>query len=224
MFTILFSITLALSFAALLGMARYSNSATIGGKSISGSKSRTPDNEASYEPVIPAGKTVTAWVKSDANTAGCDLPTGHGYSNGNFDVYWEGGRRYGVPGTISTNALTLDGGTGDDFPASATVGVVVCRQVQVNIAIDGDVLALFAAKPTYADQAADTRAAMTFHDAANDQIAHLDLQGNRLLIIDVTGGDTNPFTGDPITYALCSNGNPSAAVTLQIGVAQDSTP
>ena len=39
---------------------------------------------------------------------------GHGYSNGNFDVFWEGGRRYGVPGTISTNALTLDSKTQPD--------------------------------------------------------------------------------------------------------------
>jgi hypothetical protein len=35
---------------------------------------------------LPAGKDVTAWVKTDANTAACDLPAGHGYSDGNFDV------------------------------------------------------------------------------------------------------------------------------------------
>ena len=205
-------------------MARYSNSVTCGGITFSGGKTRTTDNEAGLKPVIPAGKTVTSWVKTDANTAGCNLPSGHGYSNGNFDVFWEGGRRYGVPGTISTNALTLDGGTGDDFPASATVGVVVCRQVQVNVAIDGDALALFATKAAFTDQAADAQVSVTFHDAAADQIAHLDLEANRVVIIDVEGGDTNPFTGDPITYALVGNGNPEASVTLQLAVAQDSTP
>lgn len=204
--------------------ARYNVSATIAGQSMIGGKTRIADNEAAYSPVIPAGKTVTAWVKTDANTAGCNLPGGHGYSNGNFDVYWEGGRRYGVPGTISSNALTLDGGTGDDFPASATVGVVVCRQVQVNIVIDGDNLALFVAKAHFADPAADAPAGLTLFDAEDDQIARLDLEANRLTVIDVEGGDANPFTGDPIAYAFASNGNPAAAVTLQIGVAQDSTP
>lgn len=205
-------------------MARYNQSVTCGGISFSGGKTRTTDNEAGLKPVIPAGKTVTSWVKTDANTAACDLPSGHGYSNGNFDVFWEGGRRYGVPGTISTNALSLDGGTGTDFPASATANVVVCRQVQVNVAIDGDELAMLAVKPAYADQAADAQVSVTFHDAEADAIAHLDLEANRVVIIDVEGGDTNPFTGDPITYALVGNGNPDAAVTLYLGVAQDSTP
>jgi hypothetical protein len=204
--------------------SRYSISISGGGLSISGSKTRETDDAQGLAPVIPAGKTVTAWVKTDADTAACDLPAGHGYANGNFDVYWEGGRRYGVPGTITTNALALDGGTGDDFPASATVGVVVCRQVLVNVAIDGDNLALFGIKAHYADRNAVTPAGITFKDAANDDIAHLDLQANRPVVIDVEGGDDNPFAGDPITYALASNGSAAAEVTLQMVRAGDSTP
>jgi hypothetical protein len=204
--------------------SRYNINISGGGLSISGSKTRETDDAQGLAPVIPAGKTVTAWVQTDANTAGCNLPSGHGYANGNFDVFWDGGRRYGVPGTIATNALTLDGGTGDDFPASATTGIVVCRQVQVNVAIDGDNLALFGIKAHYADRNADTPAGITFKDVGDADVAHLDLQANRPVVIDVEGGDDNPFTGNPITYALASNGNAAAEVTLQIVKAGDSTP
>jgi hypothetical protein len=67
------------------------------------------------EPVditLPAAKAVTAWVKTDANTAAGNLPAGHGFTDGKFDVYWTGGKRYGMDATIVTNALTLDGGAG----------------------------------------------------------------------------------------------------------------
>ena len=74
----------------------------------------------------------TGWTDVDANTASCTLPSGHGYTNGNFDVFWTisgvNYRRYGVPGTISTNTLSLDGGGGDNFPATSTTGVVVCKR------------------------------------------------------------------------------------------------
>jgi hypothetical protein len=206
-------------------MARYTNNVSCGGLSFSGGKNREADNEANYKPVIPAGKTVTSWVKIDGNTATCNLPGGHGYTNGVFDVFWEGGRRYGVSGTIVTNALSLDNGTGDDFPASATVGVVVCRQVQINIGIDGDNLALVAFKAEFANQLADAQVSLTFFDDTSYEIAHLDLEANRVKIIDVEGNDDNPFANAaPITYAMAGNGNPDAAVTIKIGVAQDSTP
>jgi hypothetical protein len=204
--------------------SRYNVNISGGGLSISGSKTRETDDAQGLAPVIPAGKTVTSWVKTDSDTADCNLPSGHGYASGNFDVYWDGGRRYGVPGTVTSDALALDGGTGDDFPASATVGVVVCRQVQVNVAIDGDALALLGIKAHYADRNATTPAGITFKDAGDADIAHLDLQANRPVVIDVEGGDDNPFTGNPITYALASNGSAVAEVTIQIVKAGDSTP
>jgi len=109
--------------------------------SINKTYQRSGDDPINVEVTLPAGKDVTSWVKTDANTAACNLPSGHGYTDGKFDVYWSGGYRYGVDGTISTNALSLDGGAGTDFPSSATTGVVVCKRVVINKAIDGDNLA-----------------------------------------------------------------------------------
>src|SRR5688572_9155702 len=139
----------------------YGFSVSAGGVSIQGSAVRTGDGVIGKEITLPAAKPVTNWVKTDANTAACDLPVGHGYSNGTFDVYWTsggGGRRVDVPGTIATNALSLDGGSGTDFPASADTTVVVCRQVPINVAIDGDALKLLAIRSEYTDTTQTSRA------------------------------------------------------------------
>lgn len=103
------------------------------------------------EPVdttVPAAKAVSDWVKTDANTAGGNLLAGHGFTDGKFDAFWNGGRRYGLDGTIVTNALTLDGGAGDDFPESGDLTVVVCPQKPLDLSFDGDNLVLIGAIST----------------------------------------------------------------------------
>ena len=180
---------------------------------------------------LAAGKTVTAWVKTDANTAACNLPSGHGYSNGKMDVYWLDGstekRRYGVDGTISTNALSLDGGTGDDFPASATTDVVVCKQTIINLAIDGDNVAILGLG---IDVAASTGhgSRLTFFDAitagGSAVGSGLYLSPNTPQIYHVAAGVTNPLTGAPILSLVASNGDATYAATLKIQGIQDVTP
>lgn len=184
---------------------------------------RTADSVSGLEVPLPAGKLVTAWVKTDADTAGCNLPAGHGYTTGNFDVFWsESGvakRRYKVPGTITVNALALDGGSGDAFPATAAADVVATKQVAVNVAIDGDALAVLAANLRYAS--GEGKGSIAFYDVGNALIAQVDLPQAPY---DITGGNSNPFTGNPITNALATNGISTLAATLQIVVGQDSTP
>lgn len=182
---------------------------------------RTGDGPIGLETSMSAGKTVTNWVKTDANTAACDLPGGHGYANGNFDVFWSGGRRYNVPGTIATNALTLDGGGGDDFPASATSGVVVSRNVEATLSIDGDNCKILAVVAESTDPNSTARAHLTFEDSAGDDIALVDLEANVPQVWDIEGGATNSFTGDPITKVQIGA---EAELTIKIVGIQDATP
>lgn len=196
-----------------------------GSVNISGTVSRTADSVSGLEPAIPAGKVVTNWVKTDADTAAADLPAGHGYTTGTFDVFWvESGvnkRRYGVSGTVTSDAIALDVGTGDNYPATATTGIIVTKQIQVNIAIDGDLASVVAVNNRLANSATGGRGSVTFFDVGNAAIAHLDLPTPPY---DIAGGGTNIFTGNPITYAKVSNGDSTADGVLQIVVAQDSTP
>jgi len=205
--------------------ATYGYSVSAGGISIAGTAVRTGDGSIGKEISLPAAKAVTNWVKTDANTAACDLPGGHGYTDGKFDIYWPGGARYDVDGTIATNALSLDGGSGTDFPASATSGVIVCKQIAINVAIDGDALKILAVRLEYTDPSVASAGRVLFEDAAGDDIAALALTGNAAAnVYDVEGGASNPFSGDPITGAKASHANANSAATLKICGVDDSTP
>lgn len=199
----------------------YAVSLSIGSISIQKTIVRTGNHPNPYQVTLPAGKTVTAWVKTDANTAACDLPSGHGYTDGKFDVYWTGGMRYGVDGTITTNALALDGGTGTDFPASATTGVVCTKQVSINTVIDGDASNIIAVIAEYADQSSTDVAHVDMQDGGAATIEQIDLAANAPFVVDIEGGATNLFTGNVIEVTKASNGSATAAATLKIVSLED---
>lgn len=179
---------------------------TVEGRLIQRTVDKTGDSAtllggASAPIVLAAGKLATSWVKSDADTAACNLPTGHGYGDGVSicDVYWPAGARYGVAVTITTDAAALEGGTGTDFPASATATVVVCKRQQVNVAIDGDLASLVGIVATVDGY-------VSFQDASSDVIRAVALIANEPDMWDSSEA-TNPYTGDPITKVLASNGS-----------------
>lgn len=213
----------------VLGMATASYGVSISGAGLSIAKTvnRTGDGQASVEITLSAGKTVTSWVDTDSNTAACNLPSGHGYSNGNFDVYWSsGGTNYvrrNVPGTISTNALSLDGGAGDNFPATGTTGIVVCKQTAFNALIDGDNCKLVAVCAEIA-ASVTTRQHVSFLDGSSAQVAYLNLTANEPNVCDIAGGATNAYTGNVITNGVASNGDPTYDATLKIIAIYDATP
>jgi hypothetical protein len=200
------------------------SNATGGGVTIASFVTRTADSVSGLEPALPAGKDVTAWVYTSGSVAACNLPGGHGYSNGNFDVYWTiagvNYRRYNVPGTIATNALSLSGGSGDNFPASATTGIVVTKQAQINCAIDGDLATILVLNLLVAGISGQ-RGHATFYDVGNAIIANVDLPVAPYDFVSLT---SNPFTGNPITYIKASNASSATDGTFQIIVGQDSTP
>jgi len=190
----------------------------LGGKSVSRVISKTYDHPNNHEDItLAAGKAVTDWVKTDADTADCNLPAGHGYSSGKMDVYWSGGVRYNVDGTVAVNALTLDGGSGDDFPASATENIIVCTPQQINTSIDGDALALLVVDSTQ-------RSHLYFEDSAGAEVGVIEVQvANEPYTWHDTSGHTNPLTGNPVTICYASNGSATDA-TLNILSGVDSTP
>ena len=217
-----------LAFAAVGLVIQYSVTVSLGGVTIQKSINRTGDHANSYEVALSAAKDVTGWTDTDTDTASCTLPSGHGYTDGNFDVYWtESGvakRRYGVPGTISTNTLTLDGGSGDDFPATSTTGVVVCKQVQITLACDGDAIALAAMILEYIDPNSTKLGHVDFQDAGPAQVTHKDLSANQPQVYDVAGGASNAFSGNPITVAYASHNDSTNDATLKFISLEDSTP
>lgn len=186
-------------------MGNHTESLSVGGRLMQRSVDKAGDNQTlvggTAAPVtLTAPKLATSWVKTDADTAACDIPAGHGWGDGahNVDVFFAAGMRYGVVGTVSTNAVALEGGTGTDFPASADTTCVVALQQQVNVSIDGDLAKLVGVNAT-------VPAHVTFEDASSDVIRALTLAANEPDMWDDEKA-TNPYTGDPITKAMVTNG------------------
>lgn len=205
--------------------AQFSITLSTGGVTIQKTINRSADSGIPpHDITLPAAKAVTEWVKTDANTAGCNLPSGHGYADGNFDVYWTGGARYGVPGTISTDALSLDGGSGTDFPASADLTVVVCRQVSINTFIDGDALKIIGVSLEYPDTNSTKIGRVDMLDSGPASVEALSLVANNPQVFDIEGGASNVFSGNPIAAMTASHNDTSNAARLKVIGIQDSTP
>lgn len=188
----------------------------------------TFDHPNPYIITVPAGKAGSLTTRTDDNTGVATLSTGHGLATSDVvDVYWSGGVRYGMTATVATNAVTVDGGAGDVLPAQDTA-VVLCEQVAVTCNIDGDNIELIGVL-LKCDGDSAAKGHVDFLDSGNAQIHETDLvrydqAGGFNHVADIANGDTNNYTGNPITQAKCSNGSSSAAIEIYILSGEDSTP
>lgn len=205
-----------------MAIGTYTPLYSIGGKTVTNPVSKTADHPNNYEDIpLAAGKgPLTSWVKTDADTAAGNLPAGHGYSTGKMDVYWQVDGvdycRYDVDGTVAADALTLDGGDGDDFPESANATVVVCTPQQIDTAIDGDKVKMFCFHST-------ATASLYFEDVDDAAVTQFDLVAKEPTGWHDSNGLANPLTGNPITVCFASNGTVVAGV-LNILSLVDATP
>jgi hypothetical protein len=190
---------------------------SVGGVTVNQTISLSADNAQVYEIALPAGHAGALSGRTDNNTAVATLATGHGIqTDAVVDVFWAGGIRYGMTATVSGNDVMIDGGTGDDLPATATA-VVVTPQVTFNAPIDGDEVEIVTVSSTQ-------RAHVDFRDASAATIKALPLNANQQWPWWSGSGGTNPLTGNAITTGKASNGSPTDAAVLTVLVLQDATP
>ncbi len=194
-----------------------------GGISISSLISRTGDGQIGRDPILPAGKAGTLSTRTDDNTGVATLSEGHGIADADVvDVFWTNadgtyGVRYGMTvGTVAGTAVPIDGGAGDNLPAE-DYAIVVTKQVEVNVAFDGDnakVLAVHANKLAHVD----------FQDAGSASLLALTLAPNEAFDwADATGAD-RPITGNAVATVKASCGDSANDATLKIIVLEDATP
>ena len=205
-------------------------SCSIAGKQIYRSFERESDHPKAYVEIpLPVGKEVTDWLHTSGSEAACNLPSGHGYSDGDFDVYWvdDNGNpriRYGVPGTIVTNALTLNGGDGDDFPITATENIVVSARVTINTYIDGDEADAVCVVGEFSVASETAYCSADFCDNADATVKHMHLPPNEPQLWAYGWIFANPLAGDVIEQCYASNGSATNAATITILVLEDATP
>jgi hypothetical protein len=159
--------------------------------------------------MVPAAKPLTAWVNTDNNTAAGNLPANHGFSSGKFDVFWDGGKRYGVDGVVTVNALALDGGAGDNFPATANATVIVCPQTPLDLTFDGDNLVLVGA-------VSSCDALLLFRDAGGALVGDpVELAANSPWGW-ASGRGANPLAGNAVASGSISNAETAATANFKL--------
>lgn len=198
------------------------------GGSIARSTPRTSEGGGNREVSIPAGKAGTLTTRTDNETGSLTLGSGHGIVTGQvIDLFWSGGARYGITvGTVSGTTVPIgadNSGTGDNLPSAATA-IVASPRTLINADVDGDNVSALACQMVYASNQVTSQSHASFQDASSDIIAAIDMEANTPRLYDVTGGDANPFTGDPITKIYVSNGSSAAAGTFKLLWLQDPTP
>ena len=203
--------------------------ASFGGKGFSNDLgSASGDGEQNLAVTLPVGKLASAWVKTDADTAACNLAASHGIVTGKVDVYFAAGSRYGVDAIVTVNAIALDGGTGTDFPASAAVDVVIAQQVTITFPVVYSVLKYLAlvlsnTSDTAAKGSADIQtsgpASIVRYTLTTDKTS-----GGLSRIFDVSGGDTNPLSTSTSATIRASQNSTTYAATLYAYALTDVTP
>lgn len=175
-------------------------------------------NAANSNVSVAAATAGTLTTRTDANTGVITLSGGHGLTNGTGDVFWNDmttgirGSRRGMTWTIVTNALTIDGGSGDDLPATSTI-MTVMKPVSETINVDGD-------NAKWSEVYASLTATMGYAYIAFLSSVPADLAVYRLLGVGGTQtsdgwlgasiGISNPFAGETVQTVTYSHGETSA--------------
>jgi hypothetical protein len=203
-------------------MATVRMTATVGGLTVNPTITRSGYAELTHGPEnLLAGVAGTLGTRTDDDTGVVTLPSGHGQTNGTYDVFWTGGVRRGMTGTVATNDLTLDSGAGDALPAQGTA-VIVCKQTTINLDFVGNDVQMLVIHATQ-------RAAVDLQDGSGTSHAAWDIPADEAVVwwpkpaANSASFFANPIAGDTVGAIVASSGSTTAA-SLRIGVAFDSTP
>lgn len=191
-----------------------SRTAAIGGQQYTDDQSVAADVTINPSPSIPAAKTGTLSTRTDSDTGILTMAAGHGITTGALlDVYWSGGSRVGMTvGTVATNSVPIDGGSGDSLPVVTTA---------VTAAVPHAEVVTFTGSNAVAIAVRAGNAAGTFHITAADGTTIFYTIRRAALtsyVWNSNDGVTNPVAGDAVGKILFSHADAFAAQTMFAGV------
>jgi hypothetical protein len=185
-------------------------SVSIGGLNFTQTKSRSVDQNIASKRMSNAGKAGTLSTRTDNDTGVATLSTGHGISTGaKVDVYWSGGKRYGVTvGTVSGNTVPIDLGAGDNYPIATTV-ITLCVRITEPFIVDGDNIVNVAATCV-------ARATVLFADVSDAVLLAVEVSAGEVFNWSTFSSTVNPFAGFAITQLFITQ---SGAASVEVPVA-----
>ncbi len=184
--------------------------------------SRSEDGTVPRQPTLPTAHALSNWTKTDADTSDGDLSAGHGLSSGShFTAFWiddDGNpkHRCGLSATIVGNAVTLEGGAGDDFPDTGST-VLLCQETEVAYSLDGDRMLVLIAHPL------DARTLVDYQGSDGSHHLTLDLAAKEGFLWAKNMGLDNPIAGDSITKVMVACAATSGIHKVNLVALIDST-
>jgi hypothetical protein len=169
-----------------------------GGGTYSQTVSATGNSKEATSPLVPAAKTGQLTTRTDNDTGVLTMDAGHGFiTNDLVDVFWAGGSRRGMTATVATNAVTVDGGSGDNLPLVNTP-VTAMKPVQVPFSLTGDDLDSLASFSPVSGW-------VVYRNGTTALLAHQILPPATSRSWIAGGGVTNPLAGVSPTNVLFSH-------------------
>lgn len=186
-------------------------SARIGGKNLQSSKKLENDALQAREPTVAAAKAGTCTTQTDENSGVLTMDAGHGFATSDkIDFYWTDpttGRAFSrrdMTATVSGNLVTLDGGSGDDFPVTTTVIAAMKPHIE-QFDFEGDDCNAFAC---YSPKRGNIRA----FNESDVEVCSFDLQLKGNYVWFDGAPYANPLAGETISYIKFSHGQLAAVV------------
>lgn len=170
----------------------------------------TGDSKEETAPNIPVAKIGSLTGRTDADTGVATMNSGHGFATSDkLDVFWVGGSRRNMTATVAVNAVTIDGGAGDDLPSTSTA-LTVMKPVEVPFDVDGDEAVGLAVFSPYAGYVA------FFDDAGTPAlIVAYQLDAGEGKSWSADSGETNPLAGKIVTLVKFSHGDSANERTMK---------
>lgn len=154
---------------------------------------------------VAAAKTGTLTTRTDANTGTLTMAGGHGITtSAKIDLFWDGGSRYDVTvGTVATNSVPIDLGSGDDLPSTSTA-ITACVHATETFTVDGDNVKAIMADSDYTGY-------VKFLDGSDAVLAAMYLDPDQdETYVWVEGMSTNPLAAADVEKIAFSNAATSA--------------
>lgn len=164
-------------------------------------------------PTVTAAKTGTLSTRTDDNTGTLTMSSGHGFTDGQrLDIYWTGGSRRGVViGTVATNSVPIDLGSGDNLPTATTAITAKVPTEEVFVVTGDNALGVL----LYSDQPGQ----IVFCTSNNTEVKAYSIGGavgaQQSFFWDSERSATNPLAGGAVTKAFFSHSSSSASADMR---------
>ncbi len=183
-----------------MATARLRNRLTIGGETYEFKFDVETDGSAFKDKTVAAAKTGQLTTRTDNNTGTLTMTGGHGITTAAFlFLFWEGGARRTVAGTVSTNSVPIDNGAGDDLPANLTNVTAFVADSESVLMTGNDIVAIQFFAPRLG--------AVQVTDASDVELDARTLAAGEAYIWYTGSGVTGPLAGDAVAKVKFGNGD-----------------